>query len=115
MRKPGSAESLAGGQLRSLCHAFGLLVSLAAVNANGFQLKIYLTRNSKETMNAMIDQTTEFDQRSFAPDQNSLRDFGSAMTDNTQGLQQRPTGNKYSRSGWDFDRPCTVSSPLNEW
>jgi hypothetical protein len=93
-----------------------LLVSLAAVNANGFRPKIYLTRNSKKTMNAMIDQTTEFDQRSFAADQNSLRDFGST-TDNTQALHQRPAGNKnkYSWSGWDFDRPCAVSSPLNEW
>jgi hypothetical protein len=95
--------------------AFGLLVSRSAAIANESQLKVYLTRNSKKAMNAMMDQITEFDRRSFSPDQKGLRDFGSSMTDNSQGLHQRPTGNKYSWSGRDFDRPSAVSSPLNEW
>jgi hypothetical protein len=78
--------------------------------------KIYLTPVQRKTMNAIMDQITEFDQRSFAADRQSLGDFGSSMaTNSSRGLDQRPTATNFSWSDRDFDRPCAVSSPLNEW
>jgi hypothetical protein len=66
-------------------------------------------------MNATMDQTTEFDQHSFAAESRSLHDFGSSAFNSSRGLDQRPTAKVFSWSDRNFDRPCAVSSPLNEW
>jgi len=66
-------------------------------------------------MNAIMDQKTESDHRSFASDERNVRDFGSFTSGGSRGLDQRPPAKMFFWSDRDFDRPCAVSSPLNEW
>jgi len=66
-------------------------------------------------MNAIKDQMTGFDQRDFATERKSLRDFGSSTSASSRGVDQPPAGKTCWWSDRDFDRPGTVSSPLNEW
>lgn len=71
--------------------------------------------NEWKVMNAIMNQMTEFGQRSFATEQMSLRDSGSSTADSSRGLNQPPARKTFRWSDQDFDRPCAVSSPLNEW
>jgi hypothetical protein len=64
-------------------------------------------------MDAILHQRTEYDQHPFAPEQQGLRDFGSSTT-NSREPSARPA-QSFSWPHPDFDRPCPVSSPLNEW
>jgi hypothetical protein len=66
-------------------------------------------------MNAMMDQMTEFDQRSVATEQKNLRDLESSTVTNSRYPDQPSTAKKSLWSHLDFDRPWAVFSPINEW
>jgi hypothetical protein len=69
----------------------------------------------RKTMNAIMDQMIESDHHSFASEEKSVGDFGSSTSNSSRGVDQRAAGKRFP--WWDqiFDRPCAVSSPLNEW
>jgi hypothetical protein len=66
-------------------------------------------------MNAMMDQNTEFDQRSVATEQKNTHDLASSAVTNSRCLDQPPRAKNCFWSHLDFDRPWAVFSPLNEW
>jgi len=66
-------------------------------------------------MNAIMDQTAEFDQHAFAAEQKGLHDFESSAFNRSPGPDQPQITKMFSWSNRDFDQYCPVSSPLNEW
>jgi len=66
-------------------------------------------------MNAIMDQMSELDQRSFTTEQKNLRDLGSSASNSSRRLDQPPTAKSSFWSHLDFDRPWVVFSPINEW
>jgi hypothetical protein len=104
-----------------LCERRGKLKSLPVVSrgttkqtTNTWKAMSTTNANTK-VVNAIINQMTEFDQRSFGPEQKTLRGFESSTANSSRGFDQGTTATTFSWSDRDFDRPCAMSSPLNEW